>query len=481
MTSKKAIYKKISIGIIICSIIFLTAILARLPNKSNNFSIFRQKLSSLCWVTYAPTHFNPREGVYPSDYDIKEDLTVLNKAGFNGIVTFGSEKSLRKVPEIAKEVGFKGVIMGIWDINSREEIENAIKAKAFVDGYCVGHMGLNKNYDFMTLEKTISIIKEKTEKFITTTESIRLYLTDSRLTRIVDWIFPEVCWYWEETKRTPIEFFKKILESYQKLIRLYEKPILIKTIGFPTAGDVDASEENQSELFRLLLKNARYPYERIRFVYFEGFDQPWKTWHAIEPHWGIFKNDRYPKPGAIYIWGKNVFYPFYENLKKENLLSVKKILIPIVAIILFFSLFYYYINAIMRKRQKNKINLIKKDKKILRNYKGEEISLNFDKKHNECFDILSIFVENEDKALLCGEIIHKTNEKGLIKDCLFDSDNGCNQKKEYCRSYSMLNTHRIGTVRKLLRKYNIGDIVNIQGESRWKLKLENGIKVNIID
>jgi hypothetical protein len=33
----------------------------------------------------------------------------------------------------------------------------------------------------------------------------------------------------------------------------------------------------------------------VRFVYFEAFDQPWKTHLPIEPHWGLFRSDRSPK------------------------------------------------------------------------------------------------------------------------------------------------------------------------------------------
>ncbi|MCP4424487.1 MAG: glycosyl hydrolase, partial [Chloroflexi bacterium] len=36
-------------------------------------------------------------------------------------------------------------------------------------------------------------------------------------------------------------------------------------------------------------------------VYFEAFDQPWKDTQPIEPHWGLFYNDRLPKPAAASV------------------------------------------------------------------------------------------------------------------------------------------------------------------------------------
>jgi hypothetical protein len=42
----------------------------------------------------------------------------------------------------------------------------------------------------------------------------------------------------------------------------------------------------------------------VKFVYFEAFDQPWKTHLPIEPHWGIFNSDRSPK-----VLGKRLLPP----------------------------------------------------------------------------------------------------------------------------------------------------------------------------
>ena len=41
----------------------------------------------------------------------------------------------------------------------------------------------------------------------------------------------------------------------------------------------------------------------VKFVYFEAFDQPWKTHLPIEPHWGIFTADRKPKALAKRLLG----------------------------------------------------------------------------------------------------------------------------------------------------------------------------------
>jgi hypothetical protein len=67
--------------------------------------------------------------------------------------------------------------------------------------------------------------------------------------------------------------------------------VLLKEVGMPTAGanDEKLSEEAQKQYFVELANTD------VNFVYFEAFDQPWRTSLPIEAHWGIFNSDRTPK------------------------------------------------------------------------------------------------------------------------------------------------------------------------------------------
>jgi len=63
----------------------------------------------------------------------------------------------------------------------------------------------------------------------------------------------------------------------------------------------------------------------IRFVYFEAFDQPWKTHLPIEPHWGIFASDRTPKLLAKHLLGQmtsqladEFFYVYFDSKSRKN-------------------------------------------------------------------------------------------------------------------------------------------------------------------
>jgi hypothetical protein len=60
----------------------------------------------------------------------------------------------------------------------------------------------------------------------------------------------------------------------------------------PSAGESKLSEQNQADYYTQLASKA------VCFVYFEAFDMPWKRNGTTEPHWGLFRADRSPKPAA---------------------------------------------------------------------------------------------------------------------------------------------------------------------------------------
>jgi exo-beta-1,3-glucanase (GH17 family) len=135
--------------------------------------------------------------VLPSLEAIAEDLRVLYDAGFRGIVTYSAGGIFGDIPRLAREAGFDGVVMGIWTPGDPDETLSAINAAPFIDGYVVGNEGIYFNrYDFATLEAAIRDLRQKTNKWVTTTEVISLY-GDPNILGVGDWIFPNVHPYWQ--------------------------------------------------------------------------------------------------------------------------------------------------------------------------------------------------------------------------------------------------------------------------------------------
>jgi len=257
-----------------------------------------EKFHELKWIGYSPTNFNPAKGIYPSVKSIKKDLRVLKKAGFSGIVTYGSDGIFGDIPRMAHDAGFSGVIMGVWDPNRKEEILNAIAAKEWVDAYCVGNEGYKSRYPSELLKKKMRVIRKRTGKLVTTAERIEEYYRKKDLAKISDFILCNAHPVWSGVYE-PAKASKWLEEKVRNLKkslkrRNIKKLIIVKEAGCPTKGSKYLSAENQRLFFEKLEATD------VNFVYFEAFDQPWKQYHAFEPYWGIFDSQRRPKYKSLF-------------------------------------------------------------------------------------------------------------------------------------------------------------------------------------
>lgn len=249
--------------------------------------------SKVNWICYAPTNFNPNILQFPDETSVRADLRALVNANFKGLVTYGSDNILGSVPRLAKEEGFTYVIMGVWDFNNSEEWNNAVNAAQYVDGYCVGNEGLLANrYILSTLLTKINQLRLATDKPVTTTEPIASY-SDSDLLNAGDWVFPNTHPYWNNIT-VPDDAANWTLQQYQSLADATSQIVVLKEVGLPSAGDSGLSETVQNQYYRKL-EDLTQNYSGTTYVYFEAFDQPWKTHAAVEPHWGLFNQDRSTK------------------------------------------------------------------------------------------------------------------------------------------------------------------------------------------
>lgn len=270
------------------------------PNQSTGSlpEGWTEKVSNIVWVAYVPSSSNSNIGLTPDD--IIADLAVLRIAGFNGLVTYTSAGILgSELPALAREAGFEGLIMGIWDPNNREEFDAAVNAAQnnVVLGYCIGNEGFNNpsRYDMSTLSASIHGLREATGKPVTTTEEIDDYY-DEELVQLGDWVFPNAHPYYHHQVK-PDSALRWTVGVYNDLKSRTDRFIWLKEVGLPTAGDRKLSEESQEQYFIELAKTE------IDFVYFEAFDQPLRTNHPIESYWGIFNSDRTPKLLGIQLMG----------------------------------------------------------------------------------------------------------------------------------------------------------------------------------
>lgn len=251
---------------------------------------WEEKVSSIRWVAYSPPLSNPNRNIEASAQAMREDLAVLRQAGFTGLVTYGSSGNMgRYLPNLAQSAGFQGLIMGIWDPTNQEEMAQAEAAAKLptVLGYCVGNEGLHKRYEIAVLSAAIERLRKATGKPVTTTEEIDDY-SDPALLQLGDWVFPNAHPYFHN-QLDPDAAVRWTRAAYDDVVRRAGRFVLFKEVGLPTAGGPGLSEANQARYYQELAKT------KVRFVYFEAYDQPWKTDLPVEPHWGLFRSDRTPK------------------------------------------------------------------------------------------------------------------------------------------------------------------------------------------
>jgi exo-beta-1,3-glucanase (GH17 family) len=273
-------------------------------------------LARLCWIAYSPTHFDPTTTPvqWPTEADVREDLRVLRSAGFNGLVTYGSNYANRDapgqmldIPRLAQEAGFEGMIVGVWDPTDEKELQAAEQAGLYpiVTGYSVGNEGLDERYKLDTLTSALDRLRRTTGKPVATTEQAGDYYENSPLWTISDWIFPNAHPFFSGN-RDPQEAVAWTEKVFKTLDSVSDKPLIFKEVGLPSGGDTGLSEARQARYYRLLRETG------VAFVVFEAFDAPWKHLGSPkpdgtyslpdpEPHWGIFTSDRLPKEAATNI------------------------------------------------------------------------------------------------------------------------------------------------------------------------------------
>jgi exo-beta-1,3-glucanase (GH17 family) len=281
-----------------------------------------EKVSHIRWVDYSSPNPNPDGGYYqPTAESINQDLLTLKKASFTGLITYGSAGIMGKqFLAIAQSLGYQGVIMGIWNPNAQDELNNAINAAGMplVLGYSIGNEGLSGPRDRYTVTELCSAmsgLRTSTGKPAATSEDIEAYYRQPELLSIGDWLFPISHPYWHFTKYA-LDAIQWEQDQYAALRRRTDRYIFFKEVGLPTAGAYGLSEANQELYYRGLAQTE------VPFAYFEGFDQPSKTQASVEPHWGIFHSDLEPKLIAWDLMGYRLFTP--ENTSSNPMQECSK-------------------------------------------------------------------------------------------------------------------------------------------------------------
>jgi exo-beta-1,3-glucanase (GH17 family) len=273
----------------------------------------RAAIASVRFIAYTPTDLQIVAGqVQPASREqIRRDLEILRE-DFDGLITYSSTDGVESVPEIGAALGFRAVIVGIWDPLSEREIANAIalaeRWPELVVAICVGNETLlAERHPWPVLRAAMQRLRTALPGVAVTTSEPFYYYLDGEPADFVenqDFFLPSVHplfqpWFAGAETAQTIDFVAEVAG----LLLEQGKPVLIKETGLPSGPAADGfSPRRQAEFWTGLCRRLPYTVD-LGIAYFEAFDHDWKVAnareefgdHPEEAFWGLYRGNRQPK------------------------------------------------------------------------------------------------------------------------------------------------------------------------------------------
>jgi len=272
-------------------------------------------LGSVRFVAYTPTDFGVVAGRVQaaSVQAVRADLQTL-RPDFDGLVTYSCTDGLEQVPAIAAELGYRALVIGIWDPLSERETANAVRlARAYpqlVVGVSVGNETLlAQRRDWAELRAALQRLRVQLPAVaIATSEPFYFYLNQepADFVAVQDFLLPSIHplyepWFAQASDAQALDFVEQVVD---RLTAQTDKPLLIKETGLPSGPPERGFTPARQAAFWVSLARRLAHRPGIGLVYFEAFDHAWKVENAAaefglrpeEAFWGLYSSAREAKP-----------------------------------------------------------------------------------------------------------------------------------------------------------------------------------------
>jgi exo-beta-1,3-glucanase (GH17 family) len=292
-----------------------------LPDKRFPLFEFLTGKPTPTMVTYTPSQLDPRQEVNQGKLatsSIRADLEALRPA-FDGLVLYGyHEACTPRTLAVVKDLKFRAVLLGIWDIKSAAEIDGVSELvrqheKDFALGVLVGNEGITfKRYEAEDLKIAAARLKGKLPKSvpISTSEPLVGYKQDF-VRNFGDFLAPNIHPVFDRPDFDAEKAARWVFEEALHLVDQTRKPLLVKETGSPHGGKAAYTPQTQKAFWSAYTKTLLH-YPSANFggpwlyygIAFDAFDLPWKAQESkleIERYWGLFDEKRQPLP-AFDVW-----------------------------------------------------------------------------------------------------------------------------------------------------------------------------------
>lgn len=269
------------------------------------------------FVAYQPTELKVWDGnpVQASEVSIREDLKAL-RPWFDSLITYGAHSGAELIPGIAKELGYRAVVIGIWNPDDDLEVRNALRAwennPEIVAGVSLGNeMVFGKRGTWDDYERLIGKFRDRAPGLpLTVTEPFSVFLDDPDAAPVLaklDFMAVNIhpvfeAWFKDAP---PFNWADFVVKAAARLSdEAFCGPILVKETGVPTAPEQEGFTPEKQKAFYAELSKQLPPAPKLAFAWFSAFDASWRAYdetpvegtHPEEAHWGLFTESREPKP-----------------------------------------------------------------------------------------------------------------------------------------------------------------------------------------
>lgn len=274
-------------------------------------------------ICYTPAELDPRNEANQGRLltsSIRADLTALRPA-FDGLVLYGyHEQCTPRILAVAKELGYRGILLAIWNPKSAAEIDGVAALARQYDGQfnlgvLVGNEGITfKRYELEDLaiaEKRIRPLLPKNVP-ISTSEPLHGY-TNETILKFGEFCCPNIHPVFDRKELAADKAAAWTREEAIKIAQKAKKAVIVKETGFPHAGNAMYTPTSQGEFWHhytqagtihVVDDKPTAPIWTCHSVGFEAFDLPWKSQESkleIEKSWGLLGTDRKPH-AAFRVW-----------------------------------------------------------------------------------------------------------------------------------------------------------------------------------
>lgn len=283
--------------------------------RHTSTSLLKSVMASGRFIAYQPTSLEVIGGKLTNagEASIRADLEAL-RPWFDGLITYGALNGNERVPDVARDLGYRAVVMGIWDPSDPIERGQALAAwrrnRGVVAGLSLGNEIIFGNRGtWSDLRAWLRAVRAEAPQLpLAISEPFAEYLDHRESLPVLeetDFMLVNVhpvfeSWFKSATADNWTDFVVRVLA---RLRRIYSRPILVKETGVPTGPASEGFDEEKQREFYDLLRKRLPPSRRTAFAYFAAFDEPWRPGdfnpvpgaHPEEAFWGLFTKDRQPK------------------------------------------------------------------------------------------------------------------------------------------------------------------------------------------